>query len=48
MTFEAYLTNIQAKTGKTPKDFFDEAVQAGVLGSEMRAMQFVGWLKSSS
>ena len=48
MTFEAYLTNIRAKTGKSPKDFFDEAVRAGVLRPKTRAMQFVGWLKSSS
>lgn len=48
MTFEAYLTNIRAKTGKDPKDFFDEAVQAGVLRPDTRTMEFVGWLKASS
>jgi len=46
MTFEAYITNIQAKTGKTPKDFHDEAVQAGVLRPDTRTMEFVDWIKS--
>ncbi len=48
MTFEAYITNIRAKTGKDPKDFFDEAVRSGVLHPETQTMQFVAWLKSSS
>lgn len=48
MTFEAYLNNIHAKTGKTPKDFFDEALRLGVLRPDTRTMEFVGWLKSSS
>ena len=38
MTFEAYITNIRAKTGKDPKNFFDEAVRSGVLDSETKAM----------
>jgi hypothetical protein len=48
MTFEAYMNNIRAKTGKGPKDFFDEAVQAGALGPDTRTMEFVAWLKASS
>jgi Domain of unknown function (DUF4287) len=48
MTFEAYITNIRAKTGKDPKNFFDEAVRSGVLDSETKAMQFVAWLKTTS
>ena len=48
MTFEAYITNIRAKTGKGPKEFFDEAVQAGVLDAETKTMEFVAWLKASS
>lgn len=48
MTFEAYITNIRAKTGKDPKDFFDEAVREGVLHPETRTMEFVAWLKAGS
>ena len=48
MTFEAYITNIQAKTGKGPKDFFDEAVRQRVLRPDTKTMEFVGWLKSHS
>ena len=48
MTFEAYITNIRAKTGKAPKDFFDEAVRVGALHADTRTMEFVGWLKASS
>ena len=48
MTFEAYITNIRAKTGKDPKDFYDEAVRQGVLHSGTRTMEFVAWLKAGS
>lgn len=48
MTFEAYITNIRTKTGKSPKDFYDEAVRQGALQSGTRAMEFVAWLKASS
>jgi len=48
MTFEAYMNNIRAKTGKEPKDFFDEAVQKGVLRPDTKTMEFVAWLKSAS
>lgn len=48
MTFEAYITNIRAKTGKEPKDFFDEAVSKGVLRPETKTMEFVAWLKANS
>jgi len=48
MTFEAYITNIRAKTGKDPRDFFDEAVRQGVLRPETRTMEFVAWLKAGS
>jgi len=46
MTFEAYINNIRAKTGKEPKDFFEEAVRSGALRPETRTMEFVAWLKS--
>ena len=48
MTFEAYLSNIKAKTGKGPREFFDEAKASGALGPETKTMEFVAWLKSSS
>jgi hypothetical protein len=48
MTFEAYITNIHAKTGKSPKDFFDDAVREGVLRPDTKTMEFVAWLKGSA
>ncbi len=48
MTFEAYINNIHTKTGKTPNDFFKEAVRQGVLRSDTKTMEFVNWLKTSS
>jgi hypothetical protein len=48
MTFEAYINNIHAKTGKTPEDFFKEAVGQGVLHPDTKTMEFVNWLKASS
>ena len=48
MTFEAYMSNIRARTGKDPRDFFEEAVRAGVLRPDTKTMEFVGWLKSGS
>ena len=48
MTFEAYITNIHAKTDKRPKDFFDEAVRQRVLRPDTKTMEFVNWLKAHS
>ena len=48
MTFEAYIDNIHAKTGKWPMDFFKEAVDQGVLRPDTKTMEFVNWLKASS
>ena len=48
MTFEAYISNIRKKTGKEPKDFFDDAIRSGVLRPETKTMEFVNWLKSKS
>lgn len=42
MSFQAYLDNIQAKTGKTPNDFIAEASEKGL--SESR--EILAWLKS--
>ncbi len=48
MTFEAYINNIRSKTGKEPRNFFEEAVTQGVLHSETKTMEFVNWLKANS
>jgi uncharacterized protein DUF4287 len=45
MTFEAYLTNIHAKTGKSPEDFHALAIEKGLMNADTKAMQIVGWLK---
>jgi hypothetical protein len=45
MSFQAYLDNIQAKTGKTPEDFKQLAAQAGILSPSMKAGDLVAWLK---
>lgn len=45
MTFEAYIRNIHAKTGKMPEDFYALATERGLLGGNPKAMQIVNWLK---
>ena len=45
MTFEAYIDNIKAKTGKTPDDFKTLAAKKGLLKPEIKAAQIVAWLK---
>lgn len=45
MSFQAYLDNIKAKTGKTPKDFRALAKTKGLLGPEVKAGAIVAWLK---
>ena len=46
MTFEAYIHNIHAKTGKTPEDFLKLARAQGLMGPDARAMPVVAWLKA--
>ena len=51
MSFQAYLDNIQAKTGKTPADFKAMAAEKGFAGSAgiadgVKAMQITDWLKA--
>ena len=41
MSFQAYLDNIQAKTGKTPNDFVAEAKAKGLTQSK----EILAWLK---
>ena len=45
MTFQAYLDNIKAKTGKTPEDFEKLARKKGLLEPGVKAGQIVAWLK---
>ncbi|TXG76806.1 DUF4287 domain-containing protein [Patescibacteria group bacterium] len=43
MSFQAYLDNIEAKTGKTPQQFIDEAATKG-FGKETKAGEILQWL----
>jgi hypothetical protein len=50
MSFQAYLDNIQTKTGKTAEDFKKLATQKGFLEkgelkATVKATQIVQWLK---
>jgi Domain of unknown function (DUF4287) len=45
VSFQAYLDNIKAKTGKTPEDFRALAKKAGVYSEDMKAGDLVAWLK---
>jgi hypothetical protein len=46
MSYQAYLDNIYAKTGKTPEDFLAAAKKAGKVGPDVKVMEIVNWLKS--
>jgi len=45
MSFQAYLKNIQTKTGKTPGDFKKLAEENGLLKPGVKAGAIVAWLK---
>lgn len=50
MSFQAYIDNIKAKTGKTPDDFKKLAeakgfLQKGKLNPAVKATQITDWLK---
>ncbi len=45
MSFQAYLDNIKAKTGKTPDDFKKLAAKNGLLKTGTKAGEIVAWLK---
>ena len=45
MSFQAYIDNIKAKTGKTPEDFKKQLQKDGLLKKEMKATDLVNWLK---
>lgn len=44
MSFQAYLDNIEQKTGKTPNDFIALAKQKGFT-PESKSMEIANWLK---
>jgi hypothetical protein len=45
MSFEAYIDNIKAKTGKTPEDFKMLAEKKGLLKPGVKAGEIIAWLK---
>lgn len=45
MSFQAYIKNIKAKTGKTPDDFKQLAEKKGLLKPGVKAGAIVAWLK---
>lgn len=46
MSFQAYLDNIQAKTGKTPGEFIAMAKERGYDNPATKAGVIVDWLKA--
>ena len=44
MSFQAYLDNIEAKTGKTPNDFIALAKEKG-FEADTKAGEIISWLK---
>lgn len=50
MSFQAYIDNIKAKTGKTPDDFKNLAekkgfMQKGILNPAVKATEIINWIK---
>ena len=45
MTFQAYIDNIKAKTGKTPQQLKAAAAKAGIYRRDMKATALVNFLK---
>ena len=46
MSFQAYIDNIEEKTGKTPEMIHKDAADQGILTDDMKATTFTNWLKS--
>ena len=44
MSFQAYIDNIKAKTGKTPKQLLDALKKAGLYSRDMKASVLVSFL----
>ncbi len=52
MSFQAYIDNIKAKTGKSPEDFKQMAekkgfLENGVLVKTVKATEITNWLKEA-
>ena len=45
MSFQAYLDNIETKTGKTPNEFIALAKEKGFDDPSVKAGEIVAWLK---
>jgi hypothetical protein len=45
MSFQAYIDNIHTKTGKTPQDFLEAALNKGIITPTTKAKQIIDWLK---
>lgn len=45
MSFQAYIDNVQKKTGKTPEDLKELAEAAGIYSYDMKATTLVNFLK---
>ena len=45
MSFQAYLDNIEEKTGKTPRQFIEQAAERG-YGVDTKAGVILDWLKA--
>ncbi len=45
MSFQAYLDNIEAKTGKTPEEFIHLAHEKG-FSNDTKTTEIVSWLKA--
>lgn len=46
MSFQAYLDNIEEKTGKTPNEFIAIAKEKGFDNPSVKAGEIVDWLKT--
>lgn len=44
MSFQAYIDNIKAKTGKSPEDFMKLTKKKGIFKSDMKASVLVSFL----
>lgn len=45
MSFQAYLDNIEQKTGKTPQEFIELAKSKGYDNPSIKAGEIAAWLK---
>ena len=46
MSFQAYIDNIYAKTGKKPEDFLKDAKAKGMVGPDIKVVEIIKWLKA--